>query len=213
MRGRGRSLDPPRRLRPIDLFYKGKRMKKTPSPGADLQGFGYDVRGELASRIPHGDIKVLDVGTGFAGNAEFLAKTLSDGSRIWTLDPSAEVLTKARETLEAQGLGRRVEFVKGSIERVDLSGESFDLVISVMALHHMKSLQAALDGMSRVVRGGGKVLLADFSPEAARKLKFGGLHKAADFFSAEAVKSALRGRMRTSRAWDFGLWYIIEATK
>jgi len=195
------------------LFYKGKKMDGPSSSGTDLHGFGESVRTELEKRLPRSDVKALDVGTGFATNVRFLARVLSQGSLVWTLDPSAEVLNRARKLLKEDGLDRRVRFVRCGIEHVDVKDGFFDLVSSTMALHHLSDLHVAVAEMSRILTPGGKILIADFGPESAQELRFGHLHGAADFFDGEAVRAALRGRVTSLRKTGFGLWYLVEGTK
>lgn len=195
------------------MFYKGRRMKGIPHPSTDFHGFGGAIREELARRLPRRSVNVLDVGTGFAGNALFLAKALPEGSRIWTLDPSDEVLARAKKSLRAEGLDHRVEFVRATVEKTDFGGHFFDLIFSVMALHHLKNLGDALDEMTRVLKPGGKVILVDFEPKAARELEFTSLHREPDFFAGNLVESALAGRMTSAKISRFGLWYLVEGTK
>ena len=188
-------------------------MRRSSSGSTDLHGFGEEIRRELAERIPNDAVRVLDVGTGFAGSVQFLARAMPKGSRIWTLDPSSDVLASARKALKAEGLGGNVELVQASIEKVDFDDEFFDILVSVMALHHMSSLKVVLAQMTRVVKPGGKLLLADFAPKAARELKFRSRHVESEFFDGEAVQNALRSKVSSSRVWSFSLWYLVEATK
>lgn len=49
------------------MYYKSKEVKKLGHDCSDLQGFGEQIRRELSKRLPQDrDVKVLDVGTGFA---------------------------------------------------------------------------------------------------------------------------------------------------
>jgi ubiquinone/menaquinone biosynthesis C-methylase UbiE len=196
------------------LFYKGKKIRGSIGPSSDLHGYGGRIREELSKHIaPVTDLRVLDVGTGLAGNAEFLARRLTKGSRIWTLDPSREVLSKARTALRAERLSAKVEFVRGTIDRVEFEDEFFDIVVSVMALHHMSELRPAIAEMVRVLRTDGKILLADYKPRAADELEFRSVHHAGDFFSMNEVKSVLGNQGIVTDASDFDLWYLVVGRK
>lgn len=188
-------------------------MKRTYTPGTDLHGYGGEIRKELDRRFPRNDVRVLDVGTGFAGNVQFLARVMSEGSRIWTLDPSMDALTNAKEALKAEGLDHKVEFVHAGIENAELDEGFFDVLVSVMALHHLRDLRTALRKMARVVKPRGKIILVDFEPIAARKLKFGSLHEESGFFTGKAVNAALGRLTRSSKVSSFGLWYVVEGMR
>jgi ubiquinone/menaquinone biosynthesis C-methylase UbiE len=194
------------------MFYKGEKLKGFMGSHSDLQGLGPHVRKELASRLPHDDVKVLDVGTGSAGNAEFLARSLSKRSRIWTLDPSREVLAEGRKTLAAKGLSSRIEFVQASASETGLKGEFFEYVISVMTLHHIEDLRPAIGEMMRVLKTHGKILLVDYKPEAVDKLHFAIRHTKPDFFTSSLVTGILRDEGARVLTRDFDLWYLVEAT-
>jgi SAM-dependent methyltransferase len=196
------------------MFYKGREVKALGRHNSDLHGFGDKVRNELSTRIPRDrDVRVLDVGTGFATTAEFLARTLSKESRIWTLDPSPTVLKKARAAMKAKGLDSRVEFIRGSMDRVDLPDEFFDFLVSVMTLHHMKELHTPIGEMARVLGNRGRVLLVDYSPEAAHELEFRVEHREKDFFQASDVAATLNEEGFRTKTSDFGLWYLVEGTR
>lgn len=196
------------------MYYKGKKTREPIGPSSDLHGYGGQIREELSKRIDlERDLRVLDVGTGLAGNAEYLARHLSKGSRIWTLDPSGEVLSKAKIALTAQSLSSKVEFVQGSIDRVDFEDGFFDIVVSVMALHHMIELRPAICEMVRVLRTDGRILLADYKPRAAKELEFRSVHRARDFFTANEVKSVLRSEKIVTEISDFDLWYLVIGRK
>ncbi len=194
------------------MFYKGKEVKGLGRGNSDLHGFGGQVREELSEHIPTDKgLKVLEVGTGFANTTAFLARTLPAEGRVWTLDPSAGVLRKAKKSLKALGLDSRVEFVHGSIDRTDFQDGYFDIVISVMTLHHLEDLHRALSEMTRVVSAHGSILLVDYGPRATHELKFRLEHRESDFFSPRDVVTALRGQGFAASSLDFGLWYLVKA--
>jgi ubiquinone/menaquinone biosynthesis C-methylase UbiE len=195
------------------MFYKGEKLKGHIASATDLHGLGPKVRMELANLISHDDVKVLDVGTGSAGTAEFLARSLSKRSRIWTLDPSKEVLARATRTLAAKGLGSRIEFVHASADETGLRTGFFDYVVSVMALHHFEDLRPTTKEMVRILKASGKVLLADFKPEAADEFHFTTRHAKSDFLTPSQVARTLRGEGAKAVTHNFDFWYLVVATK
>jgi ArsR family transcriptional regulator len=179
-----------------------------------LHGFGEQIRVELSKRVPRdAEVKVLDVGTGFAMTTEFLVRTLSRGSGIWTLDPSSEVLQHAREKLEAKGLATGVEFVRGGVDTMRFHDGFFDLVLSVMMLHHVEDPRNGLSEMARVVGAKGRIVVVDYSPEAAGKLRFRAKHAKQDFTPMSEVAKMLATRGFAVESSDFGQWYLVDGKR
>ena len=180
------------------------------SPNTDLHGYGDEIRRELGSRIPRDKrLKVLDVGTGFGINVAFLARWLSKGSMIWTVDPSEEVLAQVKATLGSEG-GRRVRFVEAMANDLDFEDGFFEIVVSVMVLHHIEKLRPALKEMARVLKPGGTLVVVDYMPDASRELDFQTRHEESDFFEPAAVVKEMGRLGMECRAKDFGLWYLVE---
>jgi len=194
------------------FYYKGEKMAM-PSHNADLHGYGEAIRGELGRRIPRGKkLKVLDVGTGFGINVAFLAGWVSKGSAVWTVDPSKEVLTDVKAALGKEG-ARLVRFAVATADDLDFEDGFFDVVVSVMVLHHIEKLQPALKEMVRVLKPGGTLVIVDYKPEASRQLEFRTRHEEADFFRPKAVVKGIGRLGMVGRPSDFGVWYLVEAKK
>lgn len=194
------------------FHYKGKMME-APSSNTDLHGRGEEIRAEIGRRIPKDrNLKVLDVGTGFGISVAFLARWLSKGSALWTVDPSEEVLSRVEASLDGERAGK-VGFTVGSAEDLGFEDGFFDFVVSVMVLHHIERLQPALEEMSRVLKPGGRLLVVDYKPEASRELEFMTRHEERDFFAPRVVAKGV-GRMGMEvRSSDHELWYLVEAKK
>jgi ubiquinone/menaquinone biosynthesis C-methylase UbiE len=112
---------------------------------------------ELSGAGP--DSRVLDVGSSNGYLVRMFAKT---AKTVTGVDPSVPAIEHARR--RAPG---NVTFQVGVGE--DLSAfadESFDVVTSTLALHHIpaRKRDQALREMLRVTRPGGTLLLADFDP-------------------------------------------------
>lgn len=194
------------------FHYKGEKMVAQ-SSNTDLHGYGEEIRREVGSRIPRRDkLRVLDVGTGFGINVAFLARWLSKESAIWTVDPSKEVLTDVEAALDEES-ARLVRFAVATADDLDFADGFFDYVVSVMVLHHIERLQPALKEMVRVLKPGGTLVIVDYKPEASRELEFRTRHEEADFFGPAAVVEGVGRLGMTSRANDFGMWYLVEAKK
>jgi ubiquinone/menaquinone biosynthesis C-methylase UbiE len=185
----------------------------TTSSNTDLHGYGEAIRKELGRRITRDKkLKVLDVGTGFGINVAFLSSWLSKGSSIWTVDPSKEVLTNVEAALGNEGAGR-VSFVEASADDLGFADGFFDVVVSVMVLHHIESLQPALKEMARVLRPGRTLVIVDYKPEASHELEFTTRHEEADFFEPAAVVEGIGRIGMVGKPSDHGIWYLVEANK
>jgi ubiquinone/menaquinone biosynthesis C-methylase UbiE len=194
------------------LFYKGGKLAHS-SPNTDLHGYGEGIRKQVGRRIPRDKkLKVLDVGTGFGINVAFLARWVSKGSTIWTVDPSKEVLTDVEAMLRGESAGR-VRFSEASADDLGFGDGFFDFVVSVMVLHHIEKLQPALKEMVRVLKPGGMLIVVDYKPHASHELEFRTRHEESDFFKPAAVLRGIRKFGAIAGASDFGMWYLVEAEK
>jgi SAM-dependent methyltransferase len=107
------------------------------------------------------DDRVLDVGTG-SGIVAIAAACR--GARVTGVDPTPELLEKARENARLAGC-RAIAWDLGSAERLPYEDGSFDGVLSQYA--HMFSAQpdAAIREMLRVLKPGGRIAFAAWTPE------------------------------------------------
>jgi len=93
--------------------------------------------------------KVLEVGCG-TGNYIVVLESLA-GCSCWGIDPSEQMLSKARER------SRKINFQLGVAERLDFPQDFFDLVFSVDVIHHMGNRHEYFQEACRVLKAGGKV--------------------------------------------------------
>jgi ubiquinone/menaquinone biosynthesis C-methylase UbiE len=179
---------------------------------SDFHGYGKTIRNRLSALIPrHEDVRVLDVGTGMALTAKFLLEHLSKKSHVVSLDPSEDVLKEARRALPAEDK-RRVTFIRGSADDLKFGNESFDMVVSVMVMHHIESVGESVAEMSRVLRPGGRLIIVDYSPDA-HTLDFQSRHQEGDFFESDTISEAAKSSKMTTRVENHGKWYLVEGTK
>ncbi len=76
------------------------------------------------------------------------------------LDVTPEMLSKARQRCEAAGL-RNVSFREGSATDLPFAEDAFDTVVTRLAIHHFSEPRQVLGEISRVLRPGGRLVLAD----------------------------------------------------
>lgn len=119
----------------------------------------------LRSGVRPGD-RVLDVGCGTGYLTALLAEAVGPAGAAVGVDPSEAMVAQASEV--RSGTGAR--FVVGFAESLALEDGAFDVVTSSLALHHIDEdqRQAAAAEMARVLRPGGRVLVADFQPPSGR---------------------------------------------
>jgi ubiquinone/menaquinone biosynthesis C-methylase UbiE len=107
------------------------------------------------------DERVLDVACG-SGNASLAAARRAWGNTTG-LDYVPELLARGRERAAAEGL--EVDFVEGDAERLPFEDASFDVVTSTFGAMFAPNQQRAADELLRVCRPGGRIGMANWTPE------------------------------------------------
>lgn len=101
--------------------------------------------------------RVVDVGSGTGFLTEGL---LAHGARVVAVDPAQGMLDALAAKLGEEA-GDRLELHLGEAERLPLPDRSVDRVVANMVLHHVEDPPAALLEAARVLRPGGRIVLAD----------------------------------------------------
>jgi len=141
--------------------------------------------------------RVMDVGCSGGYLSRLLAAAVTPGGQVTGVDPAAPAISYARR--RAPG---NCSFIIGTAQDLDVPGSSFDVVTSTLAIHHIPEAErpAAFGEMYRVLRPGGRLLVADFRPSRRRlALHSGGRamrHNAPDLIGelAEAAGFSVEGR-------------------
>ena len=112
------------------------------------------VRGLLAG-VSAG--RALDVGCGTGRHTAWLAAA---GHDVVGIDPSAEMLARARERVPG------VEFREGEFGAMPAADGEAALVVCALALSHVPSLDAPLAELARVLAPGGLLVVSNIHPVA-----------------------------------------------
>jgi ArsR family transcriptional regulator len=99
-----------------------------------------------------------DLGCGTGQVTELVAPFVD---RVVAVDASREMLQAARTRLRGVG---NVEWRRGALEHLPLEDGRLDAALVFLVLHHVADPGAVLTEAARVVRPGGRVLVADMMP-------------------------------------------------
>lgn len=135
----------------------------------------------IADMLPASGRRILDLGCGYGRLApvyidRFDQVVLCDGSLSLLRDAQAAV-------------GPRAVFVLADLAHLPFRPASFDCVLTIRVLQHVRDLQSALEEARRVIAGGGQMLFSYHNKRNARRiLRYFEIRKIGDPFSLESAQ-------------------------
>jgi len=106
---------------------------------------------------PTRTMSLLDLG---CGPGIVTAVMAPDVREVVAYDLTPEMLDQARKRCQEAGL-KNVRFELGQAEQLPFEEESFDCVVTRLTIHHFVDPGRVINGVARVTRQGGKVVVAD----------------------------------------------------
>jgi ubiquinone/menaquinone biosynthesis C-methylase UbiE len=172
------------------------------------------VWAELLDQLDlRGDERILDLGCGRGAVQLMAAQHLTTGRAVgvdlWRrADQSGNSAEAARRNAVAEGVADRVELHTGDMTVLPFENDSFDVVVSSLAIHNIPwraGREKAIDEAVRVLRPGGRLLIADVRATRQYQLRL------AKLGMADVARPELGWRF-----WWCGPWVatlVVTATK
>jgi ubiquinone/menaquinone biosynthesis C-methylase UbiE len=134
-----------------------------------LFGIGKLHAAVIDAAAPKRGERVLDIGCATGNLLRALSRRGLDQADLAGIDPDPKALRRARRKVR----GARIE--QGSAAKLPYQDQSVDVVFSTLMFHHLdaETKDAALAEVARVLRPGGRFLLADFDAHAHAHGPFG----------------------------------------
>jgi len=174
--------------------------------GTTLRG-KFVVWAELLDQLQlRGDERILDLGCGRGAVLLMAAQHLTTGHAVgidlWRkVDQSGNSAEATRRNAAAEGVADRVEVHTGDMRALPFEDDSFDLVLSSLAVHNISGRagrEKAISEAVRVLRPGGRLMIADV--RATRQ------------YQAQLAKIGMNDVARRWLGWRFGA-RLVTATK
>lgn len=105
---------------------------------------------------------VLDIGCGTGTLAIEVQRRLGGTGHIFGIDPGPEQVARARSKAARRTLP--INFQIGTIEQLAFPDQTFDVVFSVIMMHHLPNRikRQGFTEIVRVLKPGGRLIIADF---------------------------------------------------
>ncbi|MEM7442943.1 MAG: metalloregulator ArsR/SmtB family transcription factor [Pseudomonadota bacterium] len=143
------------------------------------------VERAIEEALPDGPIEnLVDLGT---GTGRILAITAERADRAIGIDQSREMLALARTGLDRAGL-KHCQVRQGDVLALPLPAGSADVAIMHQVLHYLDRPAEALSEAARVLRPGGRLLIADFARHDLDSLREDHAHRWLGFERSDVAR-------------------------
>jgi MPBQ/MSBQ methyltransferase len=115
--------------------------------------------------------KVLDVGCGFGGTSRYLADKLGPSADVTGITLSPNQVKRGTELANERGLSNTKFMVMNALE-MDFPDNTFDIVWACESGEHMPDKEAYINEMMRVLKPGGKFVMATWCQRDDRTVPF-----------------------------------------
>jgi len=137
---------------------KARLWDGNPMIAAVVQAF-YAVARPLLGDLSGRAVLDFGCGTGLLG-----LRFAAEAKRLDMVDASPAMLNVLREKIAAQGL-RNVTIHQGQLAELGLPQASAQLIVSLMALHHVADIPALLQVLRKICAPGGQIIVGDLISE------------------------------------------------
>ena len=160
----------------IHLGYYSKEEMERGYTKKDFKEAKYDFVDEMMKfggidPVADSNAKVLDVGCGFGGTSRYLAKKLGANAEVTGITLSPMQVKRGTELAKEQGVPNAKFMVKDALE-MDFPDNSFDIVWACESGEHMPDKKKYIDEMMRVLKPGGKFVMATWCQRDDSKIPF-----------------------------------------
>mmetsp|Transcript_27787 Transcript_27787/g.39764 ORF Transcript_27787/g.39764 Transcript_27787/m.39764 type:complete len:381 (-) Transcript_27787:894-2036(-) len=160
----------------IHLGYYSKEEMERGYTKKDFKEAKYDFVDEMMKfggidPVVDSNAKVLDVGCGFGGTSRYLAKKLGANADVTGITLSPMQVKRGTELAKEQGVPNAKFMVKDALE-MDFPDNSFDIVWACESGEHMPDKKKYIDEMMRVLKPGGKFVMATWCQRDDSKIPF-----------------------------------------
>jgi len=123
---------------------------------------------QAADWLRHLDLRAgercADVGSGPGYFSLILAERVGPTGVVYAIDRSPEALAYLAEEMQVRGVAN-IQTVHGDAAAVDLPSGPADAAVVAMMLHHTSDPAGVLRNVARLLRPGGRAVVAEFHPE------------------------------------------------